>query len=1601
MNSIIFIDLEVNPRTRRILDFGAIKENENNFHDSDPRAFKAFLEDFTYLCGHNIIKHDYRYLKPLFEQKGLKKPKCIDTLYLSPLLFPQLPYHALLKDDKLQTEELNNPLNDAIKCKELFYSEVAAFRSLPIQYQQLYTSLLASQKEFSAFFSYMGITHSNADVAFQIKSLYRDKICDSARLDYEIKEHPIALAYALALINVQDRYSITPRWVLHQYPDTERILFLLRNKPCLKGCTYCQQATDIHLALKRYFGYDDFRKYHNEPLQEDAVRAAVHQASLLAVFPTGGGKSLTFQVPALISGENYKALTVVISPLQSLMKDQVDNLEKKQLTEAVTINGLLDPIERAKAFERVEQGRVSLVYIAPESLRSKSIRHLLLARTIARFVIDEAHCFSSWGQDFRVDYMYIADFIKEIQQLKNLSDPIPVSCFTATANQRVITDILAYFKEKLGLELEVFRTTTHRRNLSYRVFSSRDDDKKYEFLRDMVSERSCPVIVYVSKTRTAEKLAGKLREDGFMASAFHGKMDKDEKTQNQNAFMQDEIQVMVATTAFGMGVDKSNVGLVIHFDISDSLENYVQESGRAGRDQSLKAECYVLFNQDDLNKHFLLLNQTKLSIKEIKQVWKAIKALTRNRNEFSHSALEIARKAGWHDGMHQIETRVTSAIAALEVSGYLKRGQNSPRVYASSIETRTAQEAIERIRKSALFSDKERVTAERIIKKLFSSKSRQQSTDEVAESRVDYISEHLGLVKEKVIRVINLMRQEGVLGDAKDLSAFIETEDHQNKSEKKLKEFAALELFLLNYLNEEEMQCNLKELNEAAVGEGIGSSTLHRLKTIINFWAIKNLFKRQLDTYSGRIMTFKRLHESDVLYEKVQQRHEIALFIINYLFKLHERQKSVSNSHTSKPLINFSVVELRKAYEQKMSFFKKACDLDAIEDALFYLSRIEAIKIEGGFLVVYNRLHIERKELDNYVQYKKEDYAQLAQFYTNRVEQIHIVGEYARKMLSNYREALQFVEDYFQLNYSSFLRKYFKGERRNDLRRNITPEKFQQVFGTLSPSQLAIVRDSESKHIAVLAGPGSGKTRVLVHKLASLMLMEDVKHEQLLMLTFSRAAVTEFKKRLLGLIGNAAHFVEIKTFHSYCFDLLGRVGTLEKTADIIKEAVLQIRNGAIEMSQITKTFLVIDEAQDMEESEYLLVEALIEVNEDLSVLMVGDDDQNIYEFRGASSRFLEDFIRNHQATPYELLENYRSKTTIVALANAFVKTITDRLKRTPIFSKEQDTGKVIHTQYQQTMLMVPLVEEIANTYISGSCGVLTVSNEEAAIITSLLLKKGIPARLVQSNSNFSLKNLYELDWFLEQINQKDTGKVIFQEHWDACIKLFNTTFERSTHKETVMQLLKDFNTLYPKTKFHSDFETYITESKLEDFINVQGETILVSTIHKAKGREFDTVFLMLSNQLTATDRDRRTLYVALTRAKDNLYIHSNKPILPALQVEGLTTYQDTKTYGYPDELLLQANFTEVYLDYFISRQQAVSKLMAGDSLLAKESKLYTLKGETIVQFSKSFEKKLGEFYAKGYRLKSAKVYVVVYWTKEETQQRIRVLLPEVVLQKDS
>lgn len=1590
-----FVDVEVGLKDKRIHDIGILRWDGAKYHSADKRAAISFLEDVDFVCGHNVIHHDMKYL--LGDE--VQRWQLVDTLYVSPLLFPERPYHHLLKDDKLMNEQMNNPVNDCEKACDLLMDEIAKWKALPVAQRFIYATLLHDVTEFAGFLAMVDAeTCDETTLLEHIRTAYEGRICRHADLAAIIEQQPVELAFALALISTTERNSITPPWVLHNYPNVENVVHRLRHTRCVEGCDYCRTYLDAHYNLKYFFGYDQFRTYEGEPLQENAVKAAVDSKSLLAIFPTGGGKSLTFQLPALMEARSVHGITVVISPLQSLMKDQVDNLAERGITDAVTINGLLDPISRSLAIERVQSGDASLLYIAPEMLRSKTIEKILMARHVVRFVVDEAHCFSSWGQDFRVDYLYIGKFISEYQKRKQLQRPIPVSCFTATAKQKVVQDICDYFKQTLNLDLQLFASSASRTNLRYSVIHAETDEDKYMKLRSLIAESDCPTIVYVSRTKRTKMLAEKLTRDGYKALPFNGRMDSDEKIANQEAFMSDNVRIIVATSAFGMGVDKSDVGLVVHYDISDSLENYVQEAGRAGRNPHLQAKCFVLYNDNDLDKHFILLNQTKLSISEIQQVWKAVKDMTRQRMQTCCSALEIARKAGWDDSVTDIETRVRTAIAALEQAGYLERGNNVPHVYATGITVKSMDEARKRITSSLLFHNEEVEKAVRIIKSLISQKHIAKAQDAEAESRVDYLADILGLTKSEVVSAVERMRQEGILADTKDVSAYLnDTGESENRSRLLLRRFTRLERYILDHITDGALRISCKQLNDDAQKNGITTATEKDIRTLLYFLTVKGYTRKKEDAAHNIELTRQADMQSTI--KRFEKRLNICTFAVEWLYR---QAQNTTLEESKKNGVQFSVVELLNDLKaQGQTFFESLDDLqlEDVEESLLYLSKIGALKLEGGFLVLYNAMNIRRLK-DNKLRYKQEDYRMLNEFYRQKIQQVHIVGEYANLMVRDYDAALQYVHDYFQMDYKAFVQKYFKGERVEQIERNITSKKYEQLFNQLSKKQMQIISDKESRVIVVAAGPGSGKTRVLVHKLASLLLLEDVKHEQLLMLTFSRAAATEFKQRLMGLIGNAAHFVEIKTFHSYAFDLLGRIGNLEDAKDVVERAAKMISEGEVEPNRIGKTVLVVDEAQDMSSEEFALVRALMSVNEEMRVIAVGDDDQNIYEFRGSDSNYMRQLLADDKSTFVEMTENYRSTQHVVAFANAFVKGIHNRMKQTPILSMSKDEGTVVVTHHASHIMFQRVVSDLLRQRNSGTISVLTHTNEEAVILVALLRKHGLRSKLIQSMDGFRFWNMAEVRLFLKYIERDTHTPIVTDEVWNEAKRKTFQAYATSSSLPYLKRCIELFEKIN-KAKYLTDFKELVFESTTEDFCDTSDADVVVSTIHKSKGCEFDDVYMLVSQPQHVTDSEMRSYYVGMTRARKRLFIYTNSTLFDRLPAD--IHQVDQTPYVFPDEVMLQLSHKDVNLGFFKSRKKEILSLRSGEKLCFANNLLYVPNNQQpVAQLSQKMQAELAQWALKGYLVSSATIRFVVAWKPKDApkdEKEHAVLLLDLELKK--
>jgi len=343
-------------------------------------------------------------------------------------------------------------------------------------------------------------------------------------------------------------------------------------------------TVDLSATLKKHFGYDEFR-----PLQREIIQDALAGRDVFVLMPTGGGKSLCFQLPAL----TRDGLTIVVSPLISLMKDQVDALQTSGIP-ATYLNSTVDREEAKARWRGLHRGEYRLLYVAPERLMLDTFLERALNWNIAQFAIDEAHCISEWGHDFRPEY-------RELKKLRKHLPDVPIMALTATATEQVRADII---KELNLRDPRPYVASFNRPNLTYRVVAKTAPyDQLLAFMRSRPNDSG---IVYCASRKSTESLARNLNENGVSTKTYHAGLTTSERTRHQEAFLRDDVRVITATIAFGMGINKPNVRFVVHYDLPKNLESYYQETGRAGRD-GLPSECVLLFSPGDVAKqlHFI------------------------------------------------------------------------------------------------------------------------------------------------------------------------------------------------------------------------------------------------------------------------------------------------------------------------------------------------------------------------------------------------------------------------------------------------------------------------------------------------------------------------------------------------------------------------------------------------------------------------------------------------------------------------------------------------------------------------------------------------------------------------------------------------------------------------------------------------------------------------------------------------------------------------------------------------------------------------------------------------------------------------------------
>jgi len=402
---------------------------------------------------------------------------------------------------------------------------------------------------------------------------------------------------------------------------------------------------DALTSLRAHFGFDDFREG-----QREVIGAILDGKDAVVVMPTGSGKSLCYQLPAMM----LRGATVVVSPLIALMKDQVDALRSRQLP-ATFINSSIAPAEQRARIDALRRGQFKLVYVAPERFRSSNFVAAVQSIGVSLFAVDEAHCISTWGHDFRPDYLRLKSALQSLGKVQTLA-------LTATATPYVRSDII----QQLGLSNpETFVSGFDRPNLSIDVVQTETEREKVARIKRLAKTHDGSGIVYASTRKAVEQVASKLQEQGLHVAAYHAGMSDSVRVKAQESFMAGRKQMIVATNAFGMGIDKPDIRFVAHYQMPGSIEAYYQEIGRAGRD-GLPSSCVLLFNYADKNTHDFFIEGSYPSSQLVQSVYDALSSTGLKRIELS--AAEIGKRAGVAN-----EMAVQSSLYLLERAGHIER----------------------------------------------------------------------------------------------------------------------------------------------------------------------------------------------------------------------------------------------------------------------------------------------------------------------------------------------------------------------------------------------------------------------------------------------------------------------------------------------------------------------------------------------------------------------------------------------------------------------------------------------------------------------------------------------------------------------------------------------------------------------------------------------------------------------------------------------------------------------------------------------------------------------------------------------------------------
>jgi ATP-dependent DNA helicase RecQ len=1686
----VSIDLEVDPSKARIFAFAAVTQDPEAPSlvvkanaEANLLKLDLFCQGFDHVIGHNILRHDLPHLVAASTKFVALADAPIDTLWLNPLAFPRNPYHHLVKhyqDGRLLTGRVNDPEFDARLVFEVLGNQIDAFTALNKQspdsltaYHYLCCSAPQSSGFDQLFTLIRGAEKPGKVEALDVIHRLLDTAACSAMVKRAIEQLDDSslgwpMAYALSWISVAGGESVMPPWVRAQFKDAARIVRDLRDTNCGDpACSYCHINNDPTQALKRWFGFESFRPEpideFGRPLQERIVESAMGGESLLGILPTGTGKSICYQIPALSRFDKTGALTVVISPLVALMADQVQGLARAGIASAVTVNGMLSLPERQDALDKVRLGDAAILLISPEQLRSISVRSVLAQREVGLWVLDEAHCVSKWGHDFRPDYRYVGRFIKESSDDK----VAPVLCLTATAKPDVVRDIRKHFRERIGLDLALFDGGATRTNLSFQMLPTQRATKMADILEAL--ENGLPdtgnsgAVVYCATRNTTERVAEFLKQQGFAAEHYHAGLSAEEKRDTQEAFRVGNLRVIVATNAFGMGIDKPDIRLVIHGDVPGSLENYLQEAGRAGRDQA-PAQCVLLFNPEDVDRQFSLTARSRLARHEIGAILKALRRLddrTRKNGEVVATSGEIVKEEKDRDFQRDTatdDTRVKTAVAWLEEATLLRREENRVQVFPASLIVRDLEQVRGILNRAEITNTRRRQLLS-IVQHIINAPAEEGIS-------TDALSGVSGLTGPALRKALTDLEALGISRDDTNITIFVHV-GMENASHVRLEAAAHLESDLIAQLREEAPDADNGELtpfNLAVTCQVLRENGHKAVRPDIIEGLLRGMAQDGRDMEGGRGNLHLRKASRGSLFIRLQR----SWSIIEQTAKLRRLGAERLLSHLIGKVpkgvrgkdipVETTLGNLLAAINSDALLRSAVNDPNKLMDrALLWLHEQHIVTLGKGLSVFRPAITLYLNPKGG--KFTVQNYAPLDEHYTQQTIQTHVMATYAEKGLEDINEAERLASDYFVLEQDAFMRRWMPG-RGTEFRRQATGQAWADIVESLGNSiQEQIVRDDrEQTNVLVLAGPGSGKTRVLVHRIAYLVKIRREDPNGILVLAYNRHAAAEIRERLRCLIGDEARFVTVSTIHALAMRLVGASfagGVAAERQDfdcLLMDAVRLLRGDGLDKTEAEALrdtliqgyrWLLVDEYQDIGPEEYALISAVAGRSLDdpdlrISLFAVGDDDQNIYSFNGASVRHIRQFEEDYKAKPVFLTDNYRSVGHIITAANAVIKHAAARMKTGHDITVDQERctdppggdmaaldpvaqGRVQilgcpsgdDAQAMAALDELVRLSRLIPEWTWSRAAIISRDWRKLVPVRDFAEALGIPVEVANERLP-GLWRMREMRMFIRAL-RADHSRMVSLTNLTDILNSIPTSRWTDRIGEGVGLLAREIG---GRSLPVADVIEWFAEWSRDSWGEQRGLKLL--TAHRAKGLEFDDVVILdggweRPSRNEDQDAPRRLFYVAMTRARRNLVVMSNDnhEYLPTRSPAVINRHvtPDITAFPGPRRFFQSAELRMVDLS-FAGRQHeshpalsAIAQARVGDPVALVQNRdrwhLTDSSGRILGRMAKKFSP------PKNSRFINGKIAAIIQWRKEGGEETYHhtlrrdvweVIIPEMVFE---